>query len=150
MPDARADAVYQELILDHFRRPRNRGALEEIAAAGATATVRNPLCGDALTMAVALDAGRVRAVRFAGEGCSIALATASMLTELAPGKDADALAALGARFAAMLAAPPDATADPALGALRALQGVARVPARHQCALLPWRALEQALATVARG
>ena len=74
MPDdARLQAVYQELLLDHYRRPRNKGAVEN---ADATVPRRNPLCGDEITLSLALDGGRVREARFVGQGCSISQAAA--------------------------------------------------------------------------
>lgn len=141
LPDAAPElaALYQSLILDHYRRPRNRGALEH---ADASVTVKNPLCGDQLELQVTFDdAGAVRAVRFRGEGCSISLATASMMTELVEGKTREEIDELAARFARMLEGDTSATADEMLGDLRALSGVARVPARIKCALLPWDAIK---------
>src|SRR5205823_2314063 len=99
---------------------------------------RNPLCGDELTLAVALDGdGRVREARFTGRGCSISQASASMLTEAVRGKTRAEVEALAERFSAMVHGDAEAAADPALGALRALSGVARYPARIRCATLAW-------------
>lgn len=141
MPDARLSALYQETILDHYRRPRNRGPMPD---ADARAAVRNPLCGDAVEVTLAFDAGgRVREARFEGEGCSIAQASASMLTELARGCTPDELRALRAEVQAILAGDESA-AGRAAGDLRALAAVARFPARVKCASLAWEALEQAL------
>jgi nitrogen fixation NifU-like protein len=132
-------ALYQSLILDHYRRPRNRGTLEQ---ADASVTVKNPRCGDQIELQVAFDdAGGVQAVRFRGEGCSISLATASMMTELVTGKTREEIDELAARFARMLEGDETAAADETLGDLRALSGVARVPARIKCALLPWDAIK---------
>lgn len=145
-PDAAPSlaALYQSLILDHYRKPRNQGVLE---GADAAITVKNPLCGDQLELQVAFDdAGGVRAASFRGQGCSISLATASMMTELVAGKTRAEIRALAERFTHMVHGDADAAADHALGDLRALSGVARVPARVKCALLPWEALEQAIAT----
>ena len=145
--DARLAAAYQELILDHYRRPRNRGALER---PDAHAELRNPLCGDEVALAFTLDgAGRVAEARFTGAGCSISQASASMLTQLVAGKTVAEAAALGARVARMLAGDAAAAADPALGDLRALAGVARIPMRVKCALLPWRAFDEAARSIAR-
>jgi nitrogen fixation NifU-like protein len=146
--DARLAAAYQELILDHYRRPRNRGPM---ARPDARAELRNPLCGDEVALALALDAeGRVREARFTGAGCSISQASASMLTQLVAGKTVAEAAALGERFARMLGGDAAAAADPALGDLRALAGVARVPMRVKCALLSWRAFDEAVRSLARG
>ena len=147
-PTAPTAAAYQELILDHFRRPRNRGALER---ADARAELRNPLCGDEVAIAIALDdRGRVTEARFTGAGCSISQASASMLTALVRGKTLAEVAAVRERLAAMLAGDADAAPDLLLGDLRAFAGVSRVPMRIKCALLPWRAFDEALRSMTRG
>ena len=142
MPDdSRTAALYQELILDHYRRPRNRGAHD---APDARAEARNPLCGDELAVTLVADGGRVREARAESRGCSITAASASMMTELVVGRDADGVAAVRRALDALLAGVPGAADDPALGDLRALAGLARFPARHRCALLPWEALRRAM------
>ncbi|HEX6966801.1 MAG TPA: SUF system NifU family Fe-S cluster assembly protein [Gemmatimonadaceae bacterium] len=136
-------ALYQSLILEHYRRPRNQGVLDD---ADVSVTMKNPLCGDELVLQLAFDdAGGVRAARFRGQGCSISLATASMMTEYITGKSRDEIDSAARRFAQMLAGDAEVAADPALGDLRALSGVAKVPARIRCAQLPWEALERAFA-----
>ena len=146
--DPRLAAAYQELILDHYRRPRNRGTLPRADAQGEH---RNPLCGDEVALALALDgAGRVTEVRFTGAGCSISQASASMLTQLVAGKTVAEAARLGQRFAQMLGGDAAAAADPALGDLRALAGVARLPVRVKCAMMPWRAFDEAIKSLVRG
>ena len=144
--DAKLSALYQELILDHYRRPRNKGALPSLTA---SASLRNPLCGDEVDVQVEVRDGRVADVRFAGRGCSISQASASMMTEMARGRTRREIAALAERVAGMMRGEVPAAADESLGDLRALSGVARLPARHRCALLPWKALELALAKVSR-
>ena len=138
---ARLAALYQELILDHYRRPRNKGVLER---ADARVAVKNPLCGDEIDLQLRFDRGRVAEVRFAGRGCSISQSSASMMTELVRGKGAAEVHALVRRFAEMLHGSEEAAADERLGELRALSGVAKFPMRVKCALLPWKALEEAL------
>jgi nitrogen fixation NifU-like protein len=145
-PDARTEALYQELILDHHRRPRNRG---ELADATARASVRNPLCGDEVAMAVAVRGGVVREARFTGQGCAISRAAASLLTEAVRGRAAAEAAALVRDYAAMVG-DPRAPAAERLGQLGALRGVARVPGRVRCALLPAEALARALEAPAGG
>ena len=146
--DARLAAAYQELILDHYRRPRNRGAM---ARPDARAERRTALCNDEVAIELAFDPeGRVREARFTGAGCSISQASASMLTQLVAGKTVAEAAALGERFARLLDGDAAAAADPALGDLRALAGVARVPMRVKCALLSWRAFDEAVRSLARG
>lgn len=135
-------ALYQELILDHYRRPRNKGALEN---ADASAEMKNPLCGDEITLQVMFDGHGVGDLRFSGRGCSISQASASMMTQLVKGKDVSEVNALRHRFREMMLGDAAAVTDEKLGSLRALSGVARFPARVKCALLPWNALESALA-----
>lgn len=144
--EAALSALYQEMILDHYRRPRNRGAL---AGAAVSVPMRNPLCGDEITLALALDGDTVREARFEGRGCSISQASASMLTELIRGKSAAEATQLAERFRAMVMGDAEAATDPRLGAARALAGVARFPARVKCALLGWNALAEGLAEAER-
>ena len=141
---ARLSALYQEMILDHYRRPRNKGTLE---APTATAAVKNPLCGDEIEIQITLDGDRIDALRFAGRGCSISQASASMMTEVVPGLCLADVRALIALMAAMLRGDPAAAADDRLGQLRALSGVARFPSRHRCASLPWEGLARLLASI---
>ena len=135
-------ALYQELILDHYRRPRNKGTLEN---ADASAEMKNPLCGDEITLQVAFNGNGVGDLRFSGRGCSISQASASMMTQLVKGKDVSEVNALRHRFREMILGDASAVSDEKLGSLRALSGVARFPARVKCALLAWNALENALA-----
>lgn len=141
--DARVAAVYQELILDHYRRPRNHGALEHPSGA---ATTRNPLCGDEITLQVELDGDTLRSLRFSGQGCAISQASASIMTQLLTGRSVRDAGALAAAFTRMVDGDAAAADDPTLGEARALAGVARLPVRQKCALLAWTALTEALAT----
>ncbi|HYK82431.1 MAG TPA: SUF system NifU family Fe-S cluster assembly protein [Gemmatimonadales bacterium] len=140
-PEPKLNALYQELILDHYRRPRNQGSL-----AGATHTVSltNPLCGDEIDLQLQVDGGVIRDVRFIGRGCSISQASASMMTQLLKQKSVAEALALAARMGAMLRGDEVAARDAALGELRALAGVAKFPVRIKCALLPWNALTDAV------
>ncbi len=143
--DARLAAMYQDIILDHYRRPRGKGLVEAPAGAAALAAERrNPLCGDEVALQLLLDGDVVREARFAGHGCSISQASASMLTQAVRGKTRAEAEALVRRFVALAHGDADAAADKALGELRALQGVARFPARIRCATLAWGALDDAL------
>lgn len=137
--DAGLAALYQERILDHYRRPRHKGTLERATGVHG---VKNPLCGDDVTVALMVCDGVVVESRYTGTGCSIMQATASMLMELVRGRTPDEIDALARRFDAMLAG---GTADASLGELDALAGVATFKARHKCAKLPWQALLGALA-----
>lgn len=135
-------ALYQELIVDHYRRPRNQGALEH---ADETVEKRNPSCGDVLTLQLEFDGDVVRAARFTGQGCAVSQASASMMAQLLEGRTLAEVERLARRFTDMVHGDPAAAADRALGDLRALAGVSRIPSRHGCALLAWRALADALA-----
>lgn len=141
MADASLTALYQDIILDHYRRPRNKGALE-----GATVSVpmRNPLCGDEITLELAMDGDRVADVRFTGRGCSISQASTSMMTEMVKGRRATEIGEIGRKFRAMVMGDAAMADDTALGKARALAGVARFPARVKCALLAWNALESGI------
>jgi nitrogen fixation NifU-like protein len=139
-------ALYQEAILTHYRRPHNRGALD---APDASATRVNPLCGETITVTVAIDGDRVSDIRFDGRGCSIAQASASMMTDAVRGLDSAQIADLSDRLRALVSGR-GGKADPKLGDLNALGGVARVPARVACAMLPWETLADALAVVQAG
>lgn len=140
------EALYQERILEHYRRPHGKGSLDD---ADATAIAHNSLCGEEIEVAVAVDRtaspSRLRDVRFVGQTCSISQASASMMTEVVRGRTADEIAALADCLARLLGGASRAADDRALGPLVALRAVSRVPARIPCALLPWEALTQALA-----
>jgi nitrogen fixation NifU-like protein len=140
-PDsAELSALYQEMILDHYRRPRNKGTLEN---ADASVEMKNPLCGDEIGLQVAFDGDQIRDVKFSGRGCSISQASASMMTQLLKGKTRAEIESIRARFRDLMMGAAEASDD--LGPLRSLSGVARFPARVKCALLAWNALESALA-----
>lgn len=140
-------SLRQELILEHQRRPRNRG---ELAGADVvTVHLSNPTCGDEITLHLRIRDGRMDDLRFGGHGCAISQVSASMMTERLRGGSAAEVRALTARFTQMLQGSADAAADRSLGDLRALAGVARLPARIRCALLAWKALVEAETHVAR-
>jgi nitrogen fixation protein NifU and related proteins len=134
-------ALYQELILDHYRRPRNKGALER---ADAHVARKNPLCGDEIELQLRFDDGRIAEAKFGGRGCSISQASASMMTELVRGKTPEEVHALLERFVELLGGSAEAATDARLGDARALSGVSRIPARKPCAAMAWKALEDGL------
>jgi len=138
-------SLYQELILDHYRHPRNRGELPD---ADVTVHMNNPACGDEVRLQLRFDAGRIADVRFLGQGCSISQASTSMMTQLLRGRTPAEAAALAARFKQMMHGDPEAARDKALGELRALAGVSKFPVRVKCALLGWNALEEGLCRAA--
>jgi len=139
---AQIGALYQEMILDHYRRPRNKG---EMPDADASVLMKNPLCGDEIAVHLRYDGDEIADLGFSGRGCSISQASASMMTQLLKGKSVEEAEGIRARFRDMVMGNKEAAEDASLGSLRALGGVARFPARVKCALLAWNALETALA-----
>jgi nitrogen fixation NifU-like protein len=142
MPEGDASGLaelYQELILDHYRRPRNQGSLE---AHTRRVALSNPTCGDELELDLLLDGETIADVRFSGHGCSISQASASMMTQLVKGKQLADARRLAARFSEMMHGSAEAARDKTLGEARALAGVAKFPVRVKCALLGWNALEE--------
>lgn len=140
-PEPKLSSLYQELILDHYRRPRNKGALEHPTHSVA---LNNPLCGDEIELQLLVDGDRIKDVRFIGRGCSISQASASMMTQVLKDKAVPDALALAERMSAMMRGDEATATDKALGDLRALSGVAKFPVRVKCALLPWNALTQAV------
>ena len=136
------DDLYRDLILDHYRQPRNQGPLDD---ATVVAEGMNPACGDELQVAIRLDDGKVGAIRFRGHGCSISQSSASMMTDEVAGRSIDAVRALSAAVQKMLTHEDFDPDTVEIGELEALHGVARFPVRIKCALLGWKVLEQALA-----
>jgi nitrogen fixation NifU-like protein len=133
-------ALYQELILDHYRRPRHRGEME---APDVEVRMNNPTCGDEIVLQLRVRGGTVEEVRFAGQGCSISQASASMMAQQVAGRPLAEADTLAERFRAMLHGDAEAAKDRALGDLRALAGVAKFPVRVRCAMLAWNALDEA-------
>ena len=135
--------LYQEVILDHYRHPRNFG---ELAAADRRAEGYNPLCGDKVTVALRLAGETIAEVAFAGSGCAISTASASLMTEAVKGQTLAEVEAQFARFHELLTGPPDVAAepDPALGKLAVFAGVREFPMRVKCATLAWHTLKSAL------
>ena len=132
------DDLYQEIILDHYRSPRNRGACEECDH---SVHHDNPLCGDELDLALQLERGRIHRIAFSGRGCSISQASASMMTERVKGETLEQALSIAEVVRRMMHGEPPAVD---LGDLMALEGVSRFPVRVKCALLPWMALRDAL------
>ncbi|HEX5133987.1 MAG TPA: SUF system NifU family Fe-S cluster assembly protein [Thermoanaerobaculia bacterium] len=136
--------LYQEVILDHSRRPRNFG---ELAGANRHAEGYNPLCGDRETVYVRLENGVLEDVGFRGAGCAISTASASMMTESVKGKTLAEAEALFERFHDLITGNDGATKTgrPDLGKLAVFSGVREFPVRVKCATLPWHTLKAALA-----
>jgi nitrogen fixation protein NifU and related proteins len=143
MPDSATpglDELYRDILLDHYRSPRNQGRLDGSATNRADGS--NPLCGDELTVELAVEDGRITGVAFEGRGCSISQASASMMTLYVRDRPtADALAAVETFQQMMLQGviPPEEFGD-----IEALAGVRNFPVRVKCASLAWKTLEQAL------
>ena len=134
-------SLYQQLILEHYRSPRNRGELEE---ATHQAHVHNPTCGDEIRLMLRLEEGRIAEARFMGQGCSISQASVSMFTGLLKGKTPAEALALGDRFTELLKGDAGAARDRSLGDLRALEGVQKFPVRIRCALLAVDAVRESV------
>ncbi len=133
-------ALYQEVILEHNRSPKNYGPL---AQSTGKAEGRNPLCGDEVTVWVAMDGDTVSAASFEGHGCAISKASASMMTQAVKGKTRAEAEALFGHFHGLVTGQ-ESTPDPALGKLKVFAGVARFPTRVKCASLAWHALREAI------
>ncbi|AOW14421.1 iron-sulfur cluster assembly scaffold protein [Hydrogenophaga crassostreae] len=134
--------LYQEVVMDHKRAPRHFGTLP---APTHQARGQNPQCGDDLQVAMVMDHGKVKDIRFSGQGCAICIASASMMTEAVLGQDAALAQQLHARFRAVLTGQMEPEGAH-LGKLVSLAGVRRYPGRIKCALLGWHALMHALGT----
>jgi nitrogen fixation protein NifU and related proteins len=135
-------SLYQSLILDHNRRPRN---FRELADADRRIEGRNPLCGDQLTVWVKMSGDRIEEASFMGSGCAISKASASMMTAAITGKTRSEASELFDRFHDLVTGHATANLDdPALGQLAAFSGVSRFPLRVKCASLAWHALKAAL------
>ncbi len=139
-PDPQLNELYQDVILDHYRSPRNKGRLPEPTL---TSEGINPLCGDEITLHANLVGDRIEDIKFQGSGCSISLSSVSMMTELLKGKTLDEALSLAAAFRGMMyGKEPEAKEE--LGDLEALQGVRKYPGRVKCALLAWSTLEDGI------
>jgi nitrogen fixation NifU-like protein len=134
--------LYQELIIDHSKRPRNFRVLE---AANRKSEGYNPLCGDKVTVFLELENDRVKNISFQGSGCAISTASASVMTESVKGKTLPEAEALFEVFHNLVTGKPPATGKaPELGKLAVFSGVSEFPVRVKCATLPWHTLHVAL------
>jgi nitrogen fixation protein NifU and related proteins len=134
--------LYQEVILDHTKRPRN---FRKLAAANRSAKGHNPLCGDRVTVYLDMEGGVVKDISFEGSGCAISTASASMMTETLRGKTQAEAEALFERFHNLVTGKPDESpGTPELGKLEVFSGVREYPVRVKCATLAWHTLRAAL------
>lgn len=134
------DDMYKEVILDHYKHPRNK---RELPGAELSCTRNNPLCGDEITVFVHEDGDTIADVTFMGAGCSISQSSASMMTEAVAGRHVDEARALAADFRGMMAGEVEPDED-GFGDLIALKGVVKYPIRIKCAVLAWDVLQEAL------
>jgi nitrogen fixation NifU-like protein len=137
------NSLFQELILEHYKRPRNKGGL---ADPDVSIHMKNPTCGDEVHLQMHVKGGVIEAAMFVGEGCSISQASISMMTQLVKGKPVEEALQLAGRFTQMMHGDAEAARDRRMGDLRSLAGVARFPVRVKCALLGWNALEEGIGT----
>jgi nitrogen fixation NifU-like protein len=139
-PIGSLDELYQEVILDHYRKPRNFGTL---AGADRTAEGHNPLCGDRVVIELRMKGDTIDDVRFQGKGCAISTASASMMTEAVRGRSRAEAEALFGKFHARVTGGGNGT-KPGLGKLESFGGVSEFPLRVKCASLAWHTLKAAL------
>jgi nitrogen fixation NifU-like protein len=132
-------ALYQEVILDHYKRPRNRGAVDPHHA---DVQMRNPSCGDEIRLQFRVEDGRIAEIAFTGIGCALSQASSSMMTDLVKGKTLEEGLAIARRFTEMVHGDADAARDKLLGQARSLQGVSRFADRVKCSMLAWDAFQE--------
>jgi nitrogen fixation protein NifU and related proteins len=134
------DALYRQVIMDHYKNPRNKGVLED---GNLTINMNNPTCGDRIQLTMNVEDGIVTDAKFEGEGCSISMSSASMMTQAIKGKKIDDAIKLSGVFSNMMQGK-EYDEDLDLGDIEALQGVSKFPARIKCATLAWKAMEKGL------
>ncbi|WP_082233487.1 Fe-S cluster assembly sulfur transfer protein SufU [Halobacillus massiliensis] len=133
------DTLYRQVIMDHYKNPRNKGTVD---GDHLTVDMNNPTCGDRIQLQLQVNDGVVEDAKFDGEGCSISMSSASMMTQAIKGKSVDIALKMSEIFSDMMLGNDveDDTLD--LGDIEALQGVAKFPARIKCATLAWKAMEK--------
>jgi nitrogen fixation NifU-like protein len=141
MQTPQLNSLYQQLILEHYRNPRNKSELDEKTV---EVHLANPVCGDEIRLQLLIENDRIADAKFVGQGCSISQAAVSMMTMLLKGRSLSDADVLAKRFTQMMHGDAEAAQDKALGDLRALQGVSKFPVRIKCALLGFDALQEAL------
>ena len=136
------DTLYRQVIMDHYKNPRNRGVIEDDSL---TINMNNPTCGDRIQLTLKVENDMVVDAKFEGEGCSISMSSASMMTQAIKGKPIDEALKLANNFSDMVQGKDlEIDEDLDLGDIEALQGVCKFPARIKCATLAWKAMEKAL------
>ncbi|KYP80896.1 Fe-S cluster assembly sulfur transfer protein SufU [Ferroacidibacillus organovorans] len=137
------DELYRQVIMDHYMHPRNKGSMEGDVI---SIDLKNPTCGDEITLQLQVKDGVVEDVRFSGTGCSISMASASMMTEAVKGKSLPEALALSTEFRKLMKGQE--VDEDLLGDLESLGGVSKFPARIKCATLSWNALERSASSLA--
>lgn len=135
------DQLYRQVIMDHYKNPRNHGEIENSAL---TINMNNPTCGDRIQLQMKVEKGTVVDAKFTGEGCSISMASASMMTDTVKGRPAEEALELADIFSKIMLGKDYDDEKYDLGDIEALQGVQKFPARIKCATLAWKALEKGL------
>lgn len=134
------DQLYRSVIMDHYKKPRNKGTIED---SNVSIDMNNPTCGDRIHLTLQVEDGIVSDAKFEGEGCSISMSSASMMTQMIKGKTTEEAVELAHVFSnMMLGNEHDEDLD--LGDVEALSGVAQFPARIKCATLAWKAMEKGI------
>ncbi|WP_017756321.1 Fe-S cluster assembly sulfur transfer protein SufU [Calidifontibacillus oryziterrae] len=136
------DTLYRQVIMDHYKNPRNRGEMED---GDVTINMNNPTCGDRIQLQFKVEDGIVKDVKYDGEGCSISMSSASMMTQAIKGLEIEKALKLSKIFSEMMQGKEfEDNDDLDLGDIEALSGVAKFPARIKCATLAWKAMEKGL------
>lgn len=138
------DDLYRRVIMDHYKNPRNRGSFE---GESVSIDLNNPTCGDKIQLQMQIEDGKVKAAKFLGEGCSISLSSASMMTDAVKGKSLEEALKMADNFSGLMKGEP---AQFEYEDLEALSGVNKFPARIKCATLAWNALRKGIEQVKQG
>ncbi|AGA58754.1 NifU family SUF system FeS assembly protein NifU [Thermobacillus xylanilyticus] len=133
------DELYRRVIMDHYKNPRNRGTMDEDSV---TVNLNNPTCGDRIQLQLRVEDGVVKQAKYTGEGCSISMSSASMMTDAIRGKTLDEALGLAEKFSALMQGQPVEFEE--YEDLEALSGVSKFPARIKCATLAWNALRKGI------
>ncbi|CAG7646496.1 Zinc-dependent sulfurtransferase SufU [Paenibacillus solanacearum] len=132
------DDLYRRVIMDHYKNPRNRGSFE---GESVSIDLNNPTCGDKIQLQMQVEDGKVKAAKFLGEGCSISLSSASMMTEAVKGKTLDEALRMADQFSGLMKGE---SVEFEYEDIDALSGVNKFPARIKCATLAWNALRKGI------
>lgn len=132
------DDLYRRVIMDHYKNPRNKGKFED---GGVTVDLHNPTCGDRISLQMKVEDGVVKETRFVGEGCSISMSSASMMSEAVKGKSLEEALQMAENFSSMMKGED---VEFEYEDIEALTGVKKFPARIKCATLAWNALRKGI------